>query len=157
MQEPFLFHHKKGKISSLSKANRKVRFGTFTPLDTLAQSETKKYASRQQKRSIIVHGKGVDLNDWFERQSNVAESGKAKTDFSNPESNFLTLTIKSIKQERLRALMKNMLKGLKRIIATYRKRHCRGKGIRLMGIRSLECEFKSKEANIQSSFSYGRF
>ncbi len=57
------------------------------------------------------------------------------------DAHFLTLTIRAVKKEKLWSLLRNMIKGIKRIIARYRKRNRRKNAIRLIGIRSLECEF----------------
>lgn len=53
----------------------------------------------------------------------------------------VTLTIKSVPHYRLSVVMKSMLKEFRAIVETYRKRNQRGKGIRLVGIRSLESNY----------------
>ena len=58
------------------------------------------------------------------------------------DPHFLTLTVKSVPAIKLREWIgQGLLRGFKRIIAKYRKMNQRGKGIGLMGIRSLECNF----------------
>lgn len=57
------------------------------------------------------------------------------------EPYFVTLTIKSVPANKLSALIDNMLKGFNLIIEKYEKRELRGKGRKLVGIRSLECNF----------------
>lgn len=58
-----------------------------------------------------------------------------------PDPHFVTLTCKSVAAYKLEALMKNMLLGLHKIIEKYKKRNQRETGKRLIGIRSLECNF----------------
>lgn len=66
-----------------------------------------------------------------------------------PEPYFVTLTLKAVPAYRLNQIMKKMNQGIKRIIAKYRKRNLKNKGIKLIGIRSLECNFNeiTKEYN----------
>lgn len=65
------------------------------------------------------------------------------------EPHFVTLTVKSIPYYSLNKVMRQMILVLNRIIAKYKKRNARGKGIRLIGIRSLESNFNpiTKEYN----------
>jgi hypothetical protein len=57
------------------------------------------------------------------------------------EPYFLTLTVKSVQHNRLKPVMRNMVTAFQKIIDTYQTRHRRGKGIKLVGIRSLESNF----------------
>jgi hypothetical protein len=55
---------------------------------------------------------------------------------------FVTLTVKSVKAGKLNYWMnEGIVRGFKMIIEKYRKRSQRGKGFKLMGIKSLECNF----------------
>lgn len=54
---------------------------------------------------------------------------------------FVTLTVKAVSQARLQKVMRSMVQAFTRITETYRKRSQRGKGIKLVGIRSLESNF----------------
>lgn len=56
---------------------------------------------------------------------------------------FLTLTVKSVPAKHLKKRMDNMQKGLSGIIANHRKKHARGTGIKLLGVKSMECEFNA--------------
>lgn len=58
-----------------------------------------------------------------------------------PAPQFLTLTIQSVPAHKVAALMRNINKGLNKILSKYKKRAQRDKGKRLIGIRSLECNF----------------
>lgn len=58
---------------------------------------------------------------------------------------FVTLTIKAFGANRLNYLMKKILRAFQLINDKYRKRHCRGKGIKLIGIKSLECNFNPEK------------
>jgi hypothetical protein len=57
------------------------------------------------------------------------------------EPYFVTLTIKAVKAHELGNRVKDMLRAFKKILNKYKKRNQRGTGIKLMGIRSLECNF----------------
>ena len=57
---------------------------------------------------------------------------------------FVTLTIKSVPAYRLKLLLSKVIQGFKRIKNKYRKRNLRGKGIKLIGVKSLECNFNPK-------------
>jgi hypothetical protein len=57
---------------------------------------------------------------------------------------FVTLTIKACKQNQLRKMFKGLVRGFRQINAKYRKRNQRGCGIRLIGIKSMECNFNPK-------------
>ncbi|MCD2259583.1 protein rep [Psychroserpens luteolus] len=54
---------------------------------------------------------------------------------------FLTLTVKSCKAGNLSLYIKKFIQGFQRITEKHRKRYQRGKGKKLIGIRSLECNF----------------
>lgn len=57
------------------------------------------------------------------------------------EPYFVTLTIKSVSARRLKDMMEAVLRGFNLIVSKYKKRYQRGKGKKLIGIRSLECNF----------------
>ncbi len=57
------------------------------------------------------------------------------------EPYFLTLTVKSCNAKNLKQYIKKFIQGIQRIIAKHRKRYQRGKGLKLVGVRSLECNF----------------
>jgi hypothetical protein len=57
------------------------------------------------------------------------------------EAYFVTLTVKAVSAKKLKALIENMEMGFHRIVETYKKRAQRNKGIKLIGIKSLECNF----------------
>jgi hypothetical protein len=59
-----------------------------------------------------------------------------------PQPYFVTLTIKAVPAKSLKkTIEKGMIRGLKLIIDKFRKRAERGKGKKLIAIRSLECNF----------------
>lgn len=70
------------------------------------------------------------------------------------EPYFVTLTVKSVPANRLSALMDNMLIGLNRIIEKHKKREKRGTGKRLIGIRSLECNFNPTKRTYNPHFHF---
>ncbi|MAZ28242.1 MAG: hypothetical protein CL868_14355 [Cytophagaceae bacterium] len=60
------------------------------------------------------------------------------------EPYFLTLTVKSCSARNLSKYIAKFIQGITRIIAKHRKRYQRGNGIKLVGVRSLECNFNPK-------------
>lgn len=54
---------------------------------------------------------------------------------------FLTLTVKSVKAPQLPAMIKSLTRALRLIIEKYRKREQRRKVSRLLGLRTIECNF----------------
>lgn len=58
---------------------------------------------------------------------------------------FVTLTIKAFGANRLNYLMRKILTAFQRINDKHRKRYIRGTGIKLMGIKSLECNFNPEK------------
>ncbi len=60
------------------------------------------------------------------------------------DTHFLTLTVKAVPADQLKKLIDEMVKAFSGIIAKYRKRHQRGRGIKLMGIKSIESNFNPK-------------
>ena len=69
-----------------------------------------------------------------------------------PEPYFVTLTIKAVPHRRLRDVMQNITEEFRQIVETYRKRHQRGKGQKLMGIRSLESNFNPQRRTYNPHF-----
>ncbi len=57
------------------------------------------------------------------------------------EPYLVTLTIKACSAKRLNYMFKGVLRGFSQIYAKCKKRNQRGNGIKLMGIKSLECNF----------------
>lgn len=58
------------------------------------------------------------------------------------EPHFVTLTVKSVPSTKLKTwIEKGMLRGFGLIVEKYRKRNQRGDDFRIIGIRSLECNF----------------
>lgn len=58
-----------------------------------------------------------------------------------PDPHFVTLTVKALSAGRLDALIDSVNKGMNGIIRQYYKRYERGTGQKLIGIKSLECNF----------------
>lgn len=68
------------------------------------------------------------------------------------EPYFLTLTVKSCNASNLNRYIKKFIQGIQRINAKHRKRFQRGKGIKLVGVRSLECNFNPKTKTYNPHF-----
>lgn len=58
-----------------------------------------------------------------------------------PAPHFVTLTVKACTKNQLSKLLQLCIKSLSTIIDKHEHRHIRGKGNKLVGIRSLECNF----------------
>lgn len=61
------------------------------------------------------------------------------------EGYLVTLTVKACKAAALRSMLRQVLEKFRQIIAKLKKQHQRGKGIKVMGVRSLECNFNPKD------------
>lgn len=57
------------------------------------------------------------------------------------EPHFLTLTVKAVKEKSLKKWIDGMMRAFNLIKQKYYKRHQRGKGTLLIGVKSLECNF----------------
>jgi hypothetical protein len=69
------------------------------------------------------------------------------------DPHFVTLTVKAIKAFQLEKWIgEGMIHGLSRIVEKYRKRGQRGKGEKLMGVRSLECNFNPLKSTYNPHF-----
>ncbi len=65
---------------------------------------------------------------------------------------FVTLTARSVPKTRLNQRVDDMIKTFQQIIDLCKKRHQRGKGIKIMGIKSLECNFNPKKSTYNPHF-----
>ena len=54
---------------------------------------------------------------------------------------FITLTVRAVPARKLETWLKGFKKAFRRIREKYKKRNQRGKGLKLVGIKSLECNF----------------
>ncbi|RDK85451.1 protein rep [Marinirhabdus gelatinilytica] len=59
------------------------------------------------------------------------------------EPHLLTLTLKAVKAKELDSRINQITKFFKRINDRCKKRHQRGKGMKIMGVKSLECNFNA--------------
>ena len=57
------------------------------------------------------------------------------------EPYFVTLTVKACTGQKLKLMVSKVLQGFQRIKDRHKKNYLRGKGIKLMGVKSLECNF----------------
>jgi hypothetical protein len=71
-----------------------------------------------------------------------------------PKPTFVTLTIKSIPARKLRYYIFHMLRAFKIINSRYRKKNQRGKGVKLIGIKSLECNFNPSKRTYNPHFHF---
>ena len=68
------------------------------------------------------------------------------------EPYFITLTVRACNAQNLKKYIQKFIIGIRRIIAKYRKRYQRGIGKKLIGIRSLECNFNPKRKTYNPHF-----
>lgn len=68
------------------------------------------------------------------------------------EPYFLTLTVKSCKAHQLKGYINSMLKTFQKIVEKHRKRNQRGKGLKLIGVKSLESNFNPKSKTYNPHF-----
>lgn len=68
------------------------------------------------------------------------------------DPHFVTLTIRSIKAHKLKKWMDGMIRAFQLIKDRCKKRHQRGKGIKIMGLKSLECNFNPKTKTYNPHF-----
>ena len=66
---------------------------------------------------------------------------------------FLTLTIKAVSAQKLNSRLEAMIRGFRKIKDKHRKRYQRGKGIKLVGVKSLECNFNPKQRTYNPIFT----
>ena len=62
-----------------------------------------------------------------------------------PDPQFVTLTVRAVYAQSLSRRLTEVYKNFQKIISKYKKRNQRGKGIRLMGIRSIESNFNPED------------
>jgi plasmid rolling circle replication initiator protein Rep len=60
------------------------------------------------------------------------------------EPYFITLTVKACKAHQLKKYINSLLKTFQKIVEKHRKRYQRGKGLKLVGVKSLESNFNPK-------------
>ena len=63
-----------------------------------------------------------------------------------------TLTVRAVPKRQLKGRIEEMLMHFQRIVDKYNKRYRRGKGIKLMGLRSLECNFNATNRTYNPHF-----
>ncbi len=58
---------------------------------------------------------------------------------------FVTITIKACKEDKLKSRVNGILRGFRKIKERHKKNNQRGKGMKLMGVKSLECNFNPEK------------
>jgi hypothetical protein len=69
-----------------------------------------------------------------------------------PDPHFVTITAKAISLKRIAKRMRSLLNGFQKITSKYRKRAIRGKGKKLIGIKSLESNFNPEKRTYNPHF-----
>lgn len=70
-----------------------------------------------------------------------------------PDPYFVGLTIKAVSAKKLKFYIDAMYKAFRLIIQKYQKRHKRGKGKKLIGFKTLECEFNDEKLTYNPHFN----
>ena len=73
------------------------------------------------------------------------------------DAQFVTITIKSCSAKLLKYYLEGMLRTFRKINKRQNKRHERGTGIKLVGIRSLECNCRQQSQNCLASILVNEF
>lgn len=68
------------------------------------------------------------------------------------EPYFVTLTIKSCKADQLKSRVTGILRGFKKVKERQKKKYQRGTGIKLIGVKSLECNFNPTKKTYNPHF-----
>lgn len=71
-----------------------------------------------------------------------------------PDPHFVTLTVKAVSAKRLGPVIESMVREIRKIINAYRKRNGRGTGKKLIGIRTLECNFNPNRRTYNPHFHF---
>lgn len=85
------------------------------------------------KKADIINHYGADIQNWHEPY-------------------LVTLTGRSVGASSLKKRMADMLRGFKILLERHKKRHQRGKGIKWVGIKSLECNFNPEKKTYNPHF-----
>ncbi len=70
------------------------------------------------------------------------------------DAHFVTLTARSIPANKLKSRMDRMMRSIKKLIRRNAQRARRDKGLKLVGIRSLECNFNPKQRTYNPHFHF---
>ncbi len=101
-------------------------------------------------QSRVVSSEGKLYGDYCKQRICTVCSSIRKAQIMNQylpilrewdEPYFVTLTVKAVPAKWLEGRVKDLLRAFKIITERYRKRHQRGKGKQLIGLKSLECNF----------------
>ena len=128
-----------------NKAFVKSLWNAYRCLDTITTSDGRMFTNYYCKSRFCAVCAGNRKAELINKYKPVIEK------WDDPY--FVTLTVKSIPAKQLsKWINEGMIRGLKRIEAKFRKRNERGKGIKLMGIKSLECNFNPKKRTYNPHF-----
>lgn len=100
--------------------------------DELTESEHRSYSSYCKQRCCLIClgiRKGQIVNTYLPILEDMADP------------HFLTLTLVAVKKDELRQRFKDIAKAIRTLIARYKKRHERKKGMKFYGLWSLESNF----------------
>jgi plasmid rolling circle replication initiator protein Rep len=114
----------------------KAYWNTYHCQNLIYTSNGKMYAPHCKNR-FCTYCCGIRKAELINRYRPVLKSW--------PKPYFVTLTIKAIKATQLSRMIKAINRAFMLIIARNRKQALRGKGIKLVGLRSLECNYNPKK------------
>ena len=116
----------------------KSLWNAYYCLDKVTTGEGRMYTTYYCKSRICTVCAGNRKADLINKYFSVIQKWE--------QPYFVTLTVKAIPAKNLNKWINDgMIRGFNRIVEKYRKRNLRGKGFKLIGIRTLECNFNSKK------------
>ncbi|MCB0854235.1 MAG: protein rep [Bacteroidetes bacterium] len=118
-------------------------WNTFHCLERLTNHEGRSYGKYCKNRSCTLCS-SIRKAEIINRYSPVLQCWEAPF--------FITLTVRSVNASDLNKLIGDCNKTLQKIIKRLKKRHERGKGVKPVGIRSLECNFNPAKGTYNPHF-----
>ena len=123
----------------------KSLWNAYYCLDKVTTGEGRMYTTYYCKSRICTVCAGNRKADLINKYFSVIQKWE--------QPYFVTLTVKAIPAKNLNKWINDgMIRGFNRIVEKYRKRNLRGKGFKLIGIRTLECNFNSKKRTYNPHF-----
>lgn len=101
----------------------------------------------------VIQSGGRIYGDYCKNRFCTVCSGIRKAEIINkylpviqtwPDPHFVTLTAKAVPAKSLKRRISDMLRGFRILTERYKKQDQRGKGYKIIGIKSLECNFNPK-------------
>lgn len=168
---PVVLIGKGSEINDIRSANGRTKRKIITnsmilALVDIAKEEgnfeaVKQYWNTYHCQNSIISSDGKVYGAYCKNRICTVCSANRKADIINrylpvlktwDDAQFVTITIKSCSAKRLNYYIDGMLRTFGKINRRQNKRHERGTGIKLVGIRSLECNFNPKKKTYNPHF-----